>query len=143
MVTARNKISRESRKFLINKMNYSENVQLVDVDFLSNSKKDCLNIDLHAYFPDYEELLRLPLEELASFLLKKISEIAQIPCRKGLPGNERLSINLIKYYSPSLQGNQRYYPKNQSLEEAIINRIKEAWQYMYNNGYQQAPNLCQ
>ena len=82
---------------------YSYNVELVDSDFLTNSKKDCLNIDLHAYFPNHEELLLLPLEELSGILLKVLSEIAQIPCRNGLPGNERLSISRVKYYSPSLR----------------------------------------
>ncbi len=143
MVTVRNKIIRESRKILINKMNYSENVQLVDVDFLSNSKKDHSNIDLHAYFPDHKELLYLSREELASFLLKKLNEIAQIPCRNGLSRNERLSISRIKYYSPSLRGNHRYHSDNQSLEKEITDCITEVWQYMHNNCYiRQAPNCA-
>ena len=116
-------------------MNYSDNVQLVDLGFLTHGEKDFLNIDLHTYFPDHKKLLLLPLEELASILLKALSEIAQTSCRNGLSGNERLSISRIKYYSPSLQGNQRHYSDNQLLEKEIINHIREVWQYLHNHGY--------
>ena len=117
-------------------------LQLVDVGYLSNNTKDPFNIDLYTFFPDSKTLYEASLDELAIILLQELNKIGQTPCRYGLPGNERLSISLIKYYAPFFQRNQRHYPANKLLEEGITERISQVWQYLRNHDYILTASNC-